>query len=106
MALQEIFHNLRNLWLLIFAFIMVYRFATSQRWEQSKNEEVLITKVEPEVQPTPVIVVEPIVAIEKEEEEKKEEEPIVPVIKKKVRPILEWDYIRKGLEMEVVDLRT
>ena len=104
MALQEIFTNLRNLWLLIFIFILVYRFATSQRWEQSKNEEVLITRVEPEAQPTPVIVVEPIVAIEKEEE-KKEEEPVVPVIKKKVRPILEWDYIRKGLEMEVVDLR-
>jgi len=103
MALQEIFHNLRNLWLLIFVFILVYRFATSQRWEQSKNEEVLITKVEPEVQP-PIVVIEPIVAIEKEEEKK--EEPVIPIVaKKKIRPIVSWDFVSKGLEMEVVDLR-
>jgi hypothetical protein len=103
MSLQEIFTNLRNLWLLLFVFICVYRFCT-QPYEK-KEEKPIVPTIIPE---TEQLIQEVEKDIEKKEIEQiqiPEPETIAPKPIKKVRPIVSWDYQKLVLEMEIIDLR-
>jgi len=106
MTFPEVIVLLRNLWVIIFAFLVIYHWATHSEKTSTTLTDANIKQedIEPEIKK----------GVTLEDTEKPEhivleeaEKPIYfdPKPIRRLKPIFEYDHIKKSLDLEIIDVR-
>lgn len=101
MKFHEVLILMRNLWVFIFAFMCIYKWAT----QESKKPDVSVGEQNKEP-PIPIIYPTHINGVAIEEKDIEEIDKLTyksPI--KKIKPIIEWDKQKKTLEFDIIDKR-
>lgn len=100
MKFHEVLVLLRNLWVLVFIIMALFKWAT----QETKKPDVSVEEQNKEP-PTPIIYPTHINQVPIEEKDIEEVDKLAHKPLKKIKPIVSFDHIKKELELEIIDTR-